>query len=112
MREPKPVSKDFKAARRLLKNEICHKGITDISDLTPVQDRIFLWQGDITTLRVDAIVNAANSGMTGCYFPCHSCIDNAIHTFAGIQLRLECAEIMKQQGGGGANRKRKNHKVL
>lgn len=100
VREPKPVSKDFlKLQDDFLKNEICHKGITDISDLTPVQDRIFLWQGDITTLRVDAIVNAANSGMTGCYFPCHSCIDNAIHTFAGIQLRLECAEIMKQQGG-------------
>lgn len=74
------------------------KGITDIGDLTPVEDGIYLWQGDITTLRCGAIVNAANSGMTGCYVPCHACIDNCIHTFAGIQLRLECAERMEQQG--------------
>jgi len=52
----------------------------------------------ITTLKVDAIVNAANSGMTGCYCPLHGCIDNAIHTYAGVQLRLECFEIMKRQG--------------
>ena len=55
-------------------------------------------RGDITKLKVDAIVNAANSGMTGCYQPCHNCIDNCIHTYAGIQLRNECAEIIKQQG--------------
>ena len=59
---------------------------------------IYLWRGDITTLKIDAIVNAANSGMTGCYQPCHSCIDNCIHTFAGIQLRNKCAEIMAKQG--------------
>ena len=99
VREPRPVSSDFiKMQDRFLKNEVITKGITDISNLTPIQDKIYLWQGDITTLRVDAIVNAANSGMTGCYCPCHSCIDNAIHTFAGVQLRQECAEIMKAQG--------------
>lgn len=99
VREPRPVSSDFiKIQDRLLKNETIAKGITDISDLTPIQDKIYLWQGDITTLRVDAIVNAANSGMTGCYCPCHGCIDNAIHTFSGVQLRQECAEIMKAQG--------------
>lgn len=74
------------------------KGITDLSELTPVQDGIYLWQGDITTLKCDAIVNAANSGMTGCYAPCHGCIDNCIHTYAGIQLRNACAEIMRKQG--------------
>lgn len=60
--------------------------------------RMRLWRGDITTLAADAIVNAANSGMTGCWAPLHYCIDNAIHTFAGIQLRLECARIMRKQG--------------
>ena len=74
------------------------KGVTDADSLSPVQPGIYLWQGDITTLRCDAIVNAANSGMTGCYVPNHRCIDNAIHTFAGVQLRLACAEIMERQG--------------
>ena len=63
-----------------------------------MQPGLYLWQGDITTLKCDAIVNAANSGMTGCYAPNHRCIDNAIHTFAGVQLRLACAEIMERQG--------------
>lgn len=72
--------------------------ITDIAELKPIEDNIYLWKGDITTLKCGAIVNAANSGMTGCYQPCHNCIDNCIHTFAGVRLRLECAEIMKKQG--------------
>lgn len=74
------------------------KGITKISDLQPVENHIYLWKGDITTLQCGAIVNAANSGMTGCYHPCHNCIDNCIHTFAGVCLRLKCAKIMKLQG--------------
>ncbi len=57
-----------------------------------------MWQGDITTIKSDAIVNAANSGMTGCYIPNHNCIDNAIHTYAGVELRYECNEIMMKQG--------------
>ena len=81
-----------------LQAETNAKGITDIDNLTPIQDNLYLWQGDITTLRCDAIVNAANSGMTGCYYPNHRCIDNCIHSFAGIQLRLDCAEIMEKQG--------------
>ena len=81
-----------------LREAITERGITDVDDLTPVEPGIFLWQGDITTLRCDAIVNAANSGMTGCYQPCHSCIDNCIHTYAGMQLRNACAEIMASQG--------------
>lgn len=74
------------------------KGITKISDLQPTENHIYLWKGDITTLQCGAIVNAANSGMTGCYHPCHNCIDNCIHTFAGVRLRLKYAKIMKLQG--------------
>ena len=74
------------------------KGITDIADLSPIEEGIYLWKGDITTLKCGAIVNAANSGMTGCYQPCHSCIDNCIHTFAGVRLRYKCGQIMEAQG--------------
>ena len=81
-----------------LQGETAAKGITDIADLTPIQPGLYLWQGDITTLKCDAIVNAANSGMTGCYIPNHRCIDNAIHTYAGVELRLACEELMEQQG--------------
>lgn len=81
-----------------LRQATAEKGITDCSALSPVQSGLYLWQGDITTLKCDAIVNAANSGMTGCYAPNHRCIDNAIHTFAGVQLRLACAKITERQG--------------
>lgn len=81
-----------------LRGETAAKGITDVNDLTPLRPGLYLWQGDITTLKCDAIVNAANSGMTGCYIPNHRCIDNAIHTYAGVQLRRYCAEMMERQG--------------
>lgn len=81
-----------------LRARTAEKGITDADSLPEVQPGICLWQGDITTLRCDAIVNAANSGMTGCYCPNHRCIDNAIHTFAGVRLRQTCAEMMARQG--------------
>lgn len=74
------------------------KGMITLSDMEEVKPGIYIWQGDITRLEVGAIVNAANSGMTGCYQPCHNCIDNCIHTYAGIQLRNKCAEIMDAQG--------------
>lgn len=94
-----PISEAFLQTQdEYLKEETKSKGITDIRELKPVEEGIYLWQGDITTLRCDAIVNAANSGMTGCYQPCHNCIDNCIHTYAGIQLRNACAEIMEKQG--------------
>ena len=94
-----PIHTEFMELHDLvLQEEIKNKGITSIYDLVPVDDGLYLWQGDITALRVDAIVNAANSGMTGCYHPLHACIDNAIHTFSGIQLRQECSEIMEDQG--------------
>lgn len=88
----------LKAEDEFLQKLTAQKGITDIADLQPVEKNIYLWKGDITTLKCGAIVNAANSGMTGCYQPCHNCIDNCIHTFAGVRLRLKCAEIMKAQG--------------
>ena len=77
------------------------RGITDIADLAPIENGIYLWRGDITTLKCDAIVNAANSGMTGCYQPCHNFIDNCIHTFASVRLRDKCGEIMRAQGRAG-----------
>lgn len=99
VRHPKAISPEFLEVQDAYLQAVnAEKGITDIADLTPVEEGIYLWQGDITTLRCGAIVNAANSGMTGCYAPCHACIDNCIHTYAGIQLRLECAGIMERQG--------------
>ena len=99
VRMPKAASADFlKVQDEYLKEEIRQKGIMDAADLPEIRLGICLWQGDITTLRCDAIVNAANSGMTGCYIPNHRCIDNCIHSFAGIQLRLECAQLMERQG--------------
>ncbi|MBO5291619.1 MAG: protein-ADP-ribose hydrolase [Lachnospiraceae bacterium] len=74
------------------------KGVVTLSDMEEIQPDVYIWKGDITRLKVGAIVNAANSGMTGCYQPCHNCIDNCIHTYAGIQLRLTCARIMEEQG--------------
>ncbi len=98
VRMPKNTSVEFlKIQDDYLQEEIKQMGITDEKDLIPVQDSLYLWQGDITTIKCGAIVNAANSGMLGCFVPCHKCIDNAIHTFAGIQLRAECKEQM--QGG-------------
>lgn len=99
VRMPKPASSEFLEIQdNYLQEEIRQKGITNPSDLSPIQQGIYLWQGDITTLACDAIVNAANSQLLGCFCPCHGCIDNAIHTFAGVQLRLACAELMSQQG--------------
>ena len=99
IRAPKRIGADFlKMQDEYLQSETVAKGITDIADLTPIQQGLYIWQGDITTLKCDAIVNAANSGMTGCYIPNHRCIDNAIHTFAGVELRLACEEMMEQQG--------------
>ena len=98
IRMPKDIANEFLTIQdEYLQEEIAEKGITDLKDLEPISDGIYLWQGDITSLRCDAIVNAANSGMTGCYVPCHRCIDNCIHTFAGIQLRSECAKQMREQ---------------
>lgn len=99
IRLPRQVGEEFlKIQDEYLQEEIRRKGITETDTLIPVQKEIYLWQGDITTLRCDAIVNAANSQMLGCFCPNHGCIDNAIHTFSGIQLREACAKLMEEQG--------------
>lgn len=99
VRMPRTASKEFMQVQdAYLQEEIAGRGITRLEDLQPMQDNLYLWQGDITTLACDGIVNAANSQLLGCFHPCHSCIDNAIHTFSGIQLRLICADIMAKQG--------------
>lgn len=99
VRNPHPISPEFLETQdTYLWEETAQKGITDIRDLPPMQPGLYLWQGDITTLKCDAIVNAANSGLTGCYIPNHRCIDNAIHTYAGVELRLACEAIIRAQG--------------
>jgi O-acetyl-ADP-ribose deacetylase (regulator of RNase III) len=99
IREPSPIADEFLSVQdNFLKSIIAEKNITDIESLETLQDKLYLWRGDITTLKIGAIVNAANSAMLGCFMPCHACIDNAIHTFSGVQLRLECADIMRKQG--------------
>lgn len=99
IRPPRPISQSFlRIQDAYLQEEQRKKGIVSLDTLSPIQPGIYLWRGDITTLSCDAIVNAANSGMTGCYVPNHHCIDNCIHTFSGVQLRLVCANLMQQQG--------------
>ena len=103
VRPPRTVPAEFLQVQdAYLKDETARKGITDAAAIPPRTvcngAELCVWQGDITTLQIDAIVNAANSGMTGCYVPNHRCIDNCIHTYAGVQLRLACAELMRAQG--------------
>ena len=99
VRDPQPSSPDFLQVQDdYLRGRLAERGVTDLADLTPLQPGIYLWQGDITTLKCDAIVNAANSGMTGCYYPNHRCIDNCVHSYSGVQLRWACAKLMEQQG--------------
>ena len=97
VRMPAPISEEYlQIEDEFLKEETAQKGITPITALNFKND-ISIWQGDITTLECDAIVNAANSKLLGCFCPCHACIDNCIHTFAGVRLRLKCNEIMENQ---------------
>ena len=101
VRPPRPASREFLDMQdAYLREDVIRRGVTDSEALLPVpgDPRIVLWRGDITTLKVDAIVNAANSALRGCFVPCHSCIDNMIHSVSGIQLRLICDKIMNEQG--------------
>ena len=101
VRPPRPISNDFlKIQDEYLTERNIERGITDIDTLAPVKSdsRLYIWQGDITTLKCDAIVNACNSQMLGCFSPMHACIDNFIHTYAGMELRLKMHEIMAKQG--------------
>lgn len=106
VRPPMPLKREFLEAQdQLLSSERAEKGVVD-GDALPTSaghPQISLWRGDITRLQVDAIVNAANSALLGCFCPCHGCIDNAIHSAAGLQLRDECCRIMQAQGHPEAN---------
>ncbi|QNM05158.1 protein-ADP-ribose hydrolase [Qiania dongpingensis] len=99
VRPPEPVTDEFlKIQDAYLIEERDRKGVVSVSELSPIQEGICLWRGDITTLQADAIVNAANRSLLGCFIPCHRCIDNAIHSASGVQLRLACQHIMEEQG--------------
>ena len=99
IRMPAPLSDEFlKIQNEYLKDEIKTKGITDIKSLEPLEEDIYLWQGDITTLKCGAIVNAANSQLLVCFHPLHNCIDNCIHTYSGLALCNKCHELMTAQG--------------
>ena len=101
IRPPRPVSEAFlKIQDEYLGEAVAEKGVTDSASLpaSSLDGRLALWRGDITTLKIDAIVNAANSALRGCFVPCHSCVDNIIHSVSGIQLRLACDRIMNEQG--------------
>ena len=99
VRMPQKTSDEFlRIQDEYLQEETKRKNVTVIENLVQVTPDLYLWKGDITTLECDGIVNAANSQMLGCFCPNHGCIDNAIHTFAGVELRAECAEIMRKQG--------------
>ena len=96
--EPRELPEAYWALQdQYLREILAEKGVTRLSDLEEADNQIYLWQGDITTLEVDAIVNAANSQMLGCFIPHHACIDNAIHSQAGLQLRLACQHLMAEQ---------------
>ena len=99
VRMPKKIRPEFlKVQDAYLQEAAKEKGVVTLAELHASKPDPYIWKGDITRLQVGAIVNAANSGMTGCYQPCHTCIDNCIHTYAGIQLRLACADLMEKQG--------------
>ncbi len=101
IREPLPITREFQEIQdQYLSEEATEKGIVDGNELpaSKLDSRLVLWKGDITALKADAIVNAANSKLLGCFVPCHSCVDNIIHSVSGIQLRLACHGIMEGQG--------------
>ena len=99
-RAPNYISEEYlKIEDEFLHEEIDKKLITNIENLKPIKNNLYIWRGDITSLKIDAIVNAANSSMLGCFYPLHKCIDNAIHSAAGTRLRLICKEIIERCGG-------------
>ena len=99
VRMPGELSEEFLQIQdAYLAEENAGRGIVTLAEIQELSTDLYLWKGDITRLQVGAIVNAANSGMTGCYQPCHNCIDNCIHTYAGIELRNYCNDIMQRQG--------------
>jgi len=99
VRMPGAADEEFLAVQdEYLQEALNERGVVDVDTLEPAEEGIYLWQGDITRLNADAITNAANDQLCGCFIPCHACIDNCIHTYAGIQLRKKCGDIMRAQG--------------
>ncbi len=101
VRDAKPIGAEFREVQdAYLKREALLRGIVSVDSLVPcaLDSRLYLWQGDITRLAADAIVNAANYTLLGCFIPLHNCIDNCIHSAAGVQLRWDCHEIVRRQG--------------
>ncbi|MDE5547592.1 MAG: protein-ADP-ribose hydrolase [Clostridia bacterium] len=99
-RAPLPVPDDILEVQdALLWTESIERGIVPLCEIKEIKNGISLWQGDITRLQTDGIVNAANKALLGCFLAGHHCIDNAIHSFAGMQVRRDCATIMAEQGG-------------
>lgn len=97
IRMPKPIDDTVLAVQdEYLRERIRENGVVELTDIPVIRDGISIWQGDITRLAADAIVNAANSQMLGCFVPMHTCIDNCIQTFAGIQMREECHRQMTE----------------
>ena len=97
IRMPREISPNvLKIQDEYLAERAAEKGIVEMTGIPVIRDGLSIWQGDITRLAADAIVNAANSQMLGCFIPMHDCIDNCIHTYAGVQLRLECARQMNR----------------
>lgn len=115
IREPKAIADEFlKVEDEYLQEELMRIGVTDVENIETIDkkiditilknpDKISLWQGDITKIKIDAVVNAGNSQGLGCFIPNHNCIDNQLNTFAGVRLRLACNEIMKDKAYNLAN---------
>ena len=99
-RQDQSVMNFLKIQDEYLTERNIERGITDVDTLAPVKSdsRLYIWQGNITTLKCDAIVNACNSQMLGCFSPMHACIDNFIHTYAGMELRLKCMKLWQSRG--------------
>ena len=96
IRSPNNISEEYlKIEDEYLQDRLKNKKLISIDDIKPIKDDLYIWKGDITTLKIEAIVNAANSAMLGCFVPLHKCIDNAIHSASGTRLRLYCNDIMK-----------------
>ena len=96
---PIDLSDEYYLRQDLALKEIYQKRkIIDVNELKPIKDKIYLYQGDITNLKVDAITNACNEKLLGCFSPLHNCVDNAIHSFAGLEVRRDLLEVMTKQG--------------
>ncbi|MEJ7487517.1 hypothetical protein A9N02_04490 [Staphylococcus sp. AOAB] len=99
VRSPKPIDDEFLKIQDAYLSTLNNENPVNIDELSPILgNNIYLWQGDITRLKVDGIVNAANSRLLGCMQANHNCIDNIIQTKAGVQLRLACHDIIEEQG--------------